>query len=108
MIKLTSNVPVDEVTQEWLNNASEIVNKHLQEQMRQSLFSPLIERAYDILLKRGLIMNIEDATPMKIMHDLGYLSAELVAAGNDKAADSLANIAERLAYYFEVQRQEEI
>jgi len=53
-------------------------------------------------------MNLDKANPMAIMHDLGFLSAQLAAVGMEKLCDDLIEISQRLAYYFEVKRQEEI
>ena len=53
-------------------------------------------------------MNSEEATPENIMHDLGYLCAQLAANGNSKASDDLIEISQRLAFWFEQQRQRDI
>jgi hypothetical protein len=53
-------------------------------------------------------MNIEDATPEQIMHDLGYLSASICDAGLPRQSEALTELAQRLAYYFEQQRQRDL
>lgn len=53
-------------------------------------------------------MDIENVTPEQIMYELGYLCAQAYEEGMPIVSDKLKTISEKLAYYFELQRQQEI
>lgn len=74
-----------------------------------SVRRPVVNRGFQFMRQsRGLIMDIENITPEQIMYELGYLCAQAYEEGMPIVSDKLKMISDKLAYYFELQRQKEI